>query len=139
PPLVRVDAVPICIGAGAKRRVSGRGLGVCVIVVAVGEVCAVVQEEAEDMRRLQISSISLQIVLAELVDHHQHHQLRFAVVRGGSGGNGGKGNEQRGKGERAEAPAHFHRRLPVSQKASLYEDLGRRAVLWHAASPFSAA
>ena len=84
PPFVGGDAVAVAVGAGEERGVSGSGAGVGVVVIAVGEVGAVVEEEAE-AGVAELVAIALQVVAAELVDHDHHDQLGMAVVgRGGS-------------------------------------------------------
>ena len=70
----------------------GRGAGVGVVVIAIGEVGAVVEQQAEPAFAPLIA-ITLQIVAAKLVDHDDDHQLGTRVV-GGTEARAGKAEAQ---------------------------------------------
>ena len=88
PPLVRHNAVSVAVGAGEQRGVARSGAGVGVIVVAVGEVGAVVEEQAESAFA-ELGAVALQIVAAELIDDDHDDQLGMGVVGRGEGGRNG--------------------------------------------------
>ena len=67
------------VGSGADGRVAGRGLGVGVVVVAVGEVGALVEEEAESAA-FEVGAVALEIVFAELVDDQDNCELGMGVI-----------------------------------------------------------
>jgi hypothetical protein len=58
------------------------GTGIGVVVVAVGEVGSVVEEETESAVS-ELVAIALEIVAAKLVDDDYDDQLGVAVVSGG--------------------------------------------------------
>ena len=60
---------------------SRRRAGVGVVKIAIGEVRAVVEEEAE-AAITELIAIALQIVAAKLIDHDHDNQLGMAIVRG---------------------------------------------------------
>ncbi len=60
---------------------AGRGAGVGVVVIAVGEVCAMVEQKSE-AAFTPLIAIALQVVAAKLVDHDDDDQLRPGVVGG---------------------------------------------------------
>jgi hypothetical protein len=61
---------------------TGPGDGVGVVVVAVGEVGAMVEEEL-DPAFAELVAITLEVISAELVDHDDDYQLGTGVVGGG--------------------------------------------------------
>ena len=69
----------IGVGAGADGGVAGRGFGVGVVEVAIGEPGALVHEQAE-AAALELGAIAIQVVAAELVDDYDHDQLGVANV-----------------------------------------------------------
>jgi len=77
--------VAVAVGAGEERGVSRSGARVGVVVIAVREVGAVVEQEAET-GVAELIAIALQIVAAELVNHDHNDQLRMPVVSRGSAG-----------------------------------------------------
>ena len=79
PPFVGGDAVAVAVGAGEERGVSGSGAGVGVVVITVGEVGAVVEEEAE-AGVAELVAVAFQVVAAELVDDDDYHQLGMGIV-----------------------------------------------------------
>ncbi len=89
PPFVGHDAVAIGISTGQKRCVSRCGAGIGIVVIAIAEVGAMVEEETETAFA-PLVVIALQIVAAKLVDHHDDNQLGTGIVGGteSSTGNG---------------------------------------------------
>src|SRR5271157_5917933 len=81
PPFVRNNAVPAGIAAGEESGVSGSGAGIGVIVVAVGEISAAIEKQAETAVA-ELIAIAFQVVAAELVNHDDHNELRMCVVSG---------------------------------------------------------
>ena len=76
----------VAIGAGEQRGVSRSGAGVGVVIVAFGEVGAMVEEKAESAFA-ELMTVSLQIVAPKLVNDNHHDQLGMGVVgRGEAGG-----------------------------------------------------
>ena len=69
----------IAVGAGEERGVSGSGADVGVVVVAVGKVGAVVEEQAESAFA-KLVAVALQIVAAKLVDDDNDYELGPCVV-----------------------------------------------------------
>ena len=72
----------VAVGAGEKRGMSRSGAGVGVVVVAVGEVCAVVEEKTESAFA-ELVAVAFQIVAAKLVDDNYHDQFGMGVVSRG--------------------------------------------------------
>ena len=58
---------------------SRGGTGIGVIIVAVSEVGAVVEQQAESAFT-KLVAIPLKIVAAKLIDHDHDHQLGMAVI-----------------------------------------------------------
>lgn len=77
------------VGAGADGGVAGGGHGVGVLVVAVGEVGATLEEEIEAGGRLEIVAIAVEEVTAELIDDEFDDQLGGVAVGIGMSGGGG--------------------------------------------------
>ena len=67
------------VGTGKQRRMPGSSARVRIIVIAVGEVGAVVEELAESALA-ELVAIALQIVSAKLVDDNYHNQLGMGIV-----------------------------------------------------------
>src|SRR5438270_8158767 len=85
PPLVVGDPVSIAVSAGKQSGVPGPGTSVCVIVIAIREVCAVIEKETESAFA-ELVAIAFKVVTAELVNHDDDDQFRTSVVsRGGTG------------------------------------------------------
>jgi hypothetical protein len=61
---------------------SSRSHQVRVIVITIGKISAVIQEQVESVS-LEICAISLQIILAELIDDEDYNQFRMGVIRTG--------------------------------------------------------
>jgi hypothetical protein len=61
---------------------AGSGLGVGVIVVAVFEISAFIEEQAE-AAALEIGTIAVEVVGAKLIDHEDDDQPGMAVVGAG--------------------------------------------------------
>ncbi len=91
PPLVEGDAVAVSVSAGADGGVAGRGHRVGVVVVAVGEVRAAVEEEIEAVGLREVCAIALEEVSAELVDDELDNQLGVGGVDLGVGEGGEEG------------------------------------------------
>jgi hypothetical protein len=72
-------AVAVC--PGQQGRVPGRGAGVGVVVVAVGEVSAMFEQKSK-AAFAPLVAIAFQIVAAKLVDNDDDNQLRPSVVGG---------------------------------------------------------
>src|SRR5580700_8346922 len=105
PPLVGHDAVPVAVGAGEQRGVSGGGAGVGIVVVTVGEIRTMVEEEAESAFA-ELVVIALQIVTAKLVDDNHHDELGMGVVSGGEA-DWDRCRNQRGGDCQRKASAHI--------------------------------
>ena len=76
----------VAVGARKESGVSRSGARVGIVVVAVGEISAVVEEEAE-AALAELRAVALEIVTAKLVDDDYDNQLGMAVVGGGEAGN----------------------------------------------------
>ena len=72
------------VGPCSQGGVAGSGLGVGVIVVAVFEVGAFVEEKAETAA-LEVGAVTIKVVSAKLVDHQNDHQPRMRIVGTGLG------------------------------------------------------
>ncbi len=84
PPFVGGNAVTVSVGAGEQRGVAGSSAGVGVVVVAVSEVSAVVEEQAESAIA-KLVAVTLEVVGPELVDDDYDYQLGVGIVgRGGA-------------------------------------------------------
>ena len=92
PPLVGHDSVAVCVGSGEQRGMAGRGAGVGVVVVAVGEISAMIEQKAE-AAFTELIAVALQIVAPKLVDHDDDNQLGPGVV-GGAGACAGETQNQ---------------------------------------------
>src|SRR5207245_9922752 len=66
PPFISKNAVAIRVGAAQKGRVAGRGAGVGVVVVTIGEIRSVIEKEAESAFG-ELVLITGQVVATELV------------------------------------------------------------------------
>src|SRR5690242_15191900 len=76
---------------------SGRGAGVGVFVIAVGEIGSMIDQETE-AAFTPLVVVSLQIVAAKLVDHDDHYEFGPCVVSRGEGCDGeNKTNQQSGQ------------------------------------------
>src|SRR5580658_1308016 len=106
PPLVRHDAVPVAVGAGEQRGVSGGGAGVGIVVVTVGEIRAMVEEEAESAFA-ELIVVAFEIVAAKLVDDNHHDQLGMGVVGGGEAG-WDRSQDADSDERNQKTPAHCH-------------------------------
>ena len=72
--------MPVGIGARPNCRMSSRRNQVRVVVVAVRKMSALLQEEIPPIFRIELSTISIQVVPAKLVKHQYHDKLRFRVI-----------------------------------------------------------
>src|SRR5436189_4866747 len=79
PPFIRHNAVPVGISAAQQGRVAGRGAGVGVVVVTIGEIRAVIEKEAESAFA-ELVLITGQIVATELIDYDNDDQLGAGIV-----------------------------------------------------------
>src|SRR5437870_9967397 len=79
PPFISKNAVPIRVSAAQKGRVAGRGAGVGVVVVTIGEIRSVIKKEAESALA-ELVAIAFQIVATELIDYDNDDQLGAAIV-----------------------------------------------------------
>src|ERR1700728_2074217 len=93
PPLIRGDAVAVGIGAGKQRGVAGSGAGVCIVVITVGEIGSVVEEQAESALA-ELVVISLQIVAAKLVDDDYYNQFGMGIIGRGKSGRRARRQDQ---------------------------------------------
>ncbi len=71
----------IRIGASPNRRMPRRCNEVGVIVVAIGKVNALLQEEIPTILRFELRTISIQVVPPKLIKYQDHNQLRLRIVR----------------------------------------------------------
>ena len=69
-------AVAVC--AGEQSGVSGSRARVGVVVIAVGEVCAVIEQETKSAVA-KLIAIALQIVAAKLVNHDHDDSLGWPL------------------------------------------------------------
>ena len=81
------------VGAGPYGRVAGSSLGVGIVVVAIREPSALFGEEAE-AASLELGSIAVQVVTAELVDDHDDNQFGATRIRLGRRRGRQKGGEK---------------------------------------------
>ncbi len=79
PPLVGDDAVPVAVGAGEERGVTGSSAGIGVVVIAIGEVGAAVKKEPESAIA-KLVAITFEIVATELVNDNDDDQFGPAIV-----------------------------------------------------------
>ena len=82
----------IAVGAGEERGVAGSGAGVGVVVVAVGEVRSVIEEETESAFA-KLLAVTLQIVTAKLVDVYPPSTDFSAGLGGGEARRDGSKNK----------------------------------------------
>ena len=71
----------IAVRTGEEGGVAWRGPGIGVVVIAVGKVRAVIEEDAES-GIAELIMIAIQIVAAELINHDDDNQLGMSVVGG---------------------------------------------------------
>ena len=79
----------VAVGAGEEGGVARSSAGVGIVVVAVGEVCAVIEEQAEPSVG-KLVAIAFEIIGSELVDDDYDDQFGTGVVGGGGGRNCGQ-------------------------------------------------
>src|SRR5205823_15065315 len=79
PPFISNNAVPIRVSAAQKGRVAGRGAGVGVVVVTIGEIRSVINKEAESAFA-KLVAITFQIVATELIDYDNDDQLGAGII-----------------------------------------------------------
>jgi len=72
--------VSVAVGAGADGGVAGCCHGVGVVVVAVGEVGAALEEEVESVSCLEVVAVAFEVVSAELVEHENYNELGLGMV-----------------------------------------------------------
>ena len=84
---------------------SGRGAGVGVVVVAVGKVGAMVEQQAEPAFA-PLVAIALQIVAAKLVDHDDDNKLGTCVISGTEARAGEAETEQKWPGSKSGERIH---------------------------------
>ena len=90
PPFVRNDAVSAGVASGEQGRVSGRGAGVGVVVVAFGEISASIEKYPETPVA-ELVAIAFQVIAAELINHDDDDELGTGIVnRCGCGGDRAK-------------------------------------------------
>ena len=73
--------MPARITSREKRGVSRSRARIRVIVVAVGEVSAVIEKQPKSALA-ELLAISFQIIAAKLIDHDHHNQFGMCVVSG---------------------------------------------------------
>ena len=81
PPFVGHDAMAVGIGSGEEGGMPRRGAGVGIVVVAVSEISAPLQQKTEPAFAPLIA-VTLQVIAPKLVDHYDDHQLGPPVVGG---------------------------------------------------------
>ena len=106
PPLVGDNAVPARVRSGEQGRMAGGGAGVRVVVVAVGEVRAVVEQQAE-AALAELVAVALEIISAKLIDHDDDYQFGMTVISGSECGTGQTGAKQHR--EQGCTPGESHR------------------------------
>src|SRR5581483_486980 len=79
PPFICQNSMAIAVSAGPERGVTWRSSGICVIVIAVGEISAVIEQKPEPALA-ELIAVTLQVVAAELIDHDDDDQLGTSVV-----------------------------------------------------------
>ena len=115
PPIVAQNAVAVGVSAGKQRGMAGGGDGVGIVVIAVGEIGAVVEQEAKSAFA-KLVAIAFQIVAAELVDDNDDHQLRLRVV--GRAKTGLWDEQRKQKNSSRDSERKFHRGGSVQGAAS---------------------
>ena len=79
PPFIVGDTVAVAVGAGEQRRMSGCGARVGIVIKAIGEICAMIEKEAETALA-KLIAITVQIVAPELIDDDDQDELGMTVV-----------------------------------------------------------
>ena len=79
PPFIIGDPVAVAVSAGEQRRMSGCGARVGVVIKAIGEICAMIEKEAETAFA-KLIAITVQIVAPELIDDNHKDELGMTVV-----------------------------------------------------------
>src|SRR5579862_9066341 len=79
-PLVEWDAMTVGIRTGANCCVSGSCHQVSVVVIAIGEMRPLFQEEVPSILCLEFSAIPIEIIPAELIEYQNHDQFRSRIV-----------------------------------------------------------
>ena len=64
----------------------GRSDQIRVIVIAIGKIRTTVQEQVESVS-FEVSAISLQVILAKLIDDQNHNQFGMGVICAGGAWN----------------------------------------------------
>ena len=72
--------MPVCISSRSNRGVTGGRDQVCVIVVTVCKVCALLQKQVPAVLSLEASTISIEVITAELVKDQDDDELWFCVL-----------------------------------------------------------
>ena len=93
PPIIGLNAVTVGVSSGADGCVAWRGLCVGVIVVAVGEPCAFIHEEAKPAA-FELAAPAVEIVAAKLVNDDNDDEFGFADVSLGTRREGRHSNQQ---------------------------------------------
>src|SRR5512142_75558 len=84
PPLVIGDPVSVAVSTRKQGGMPWAGTSVRVVVRAVREVCAVIEEETESAFA-ELVAVALEVVATELVNDDDQNQFRTSVVsRGGT-------------------------------------------------------
>ena len=104
-----MDTVAIGVSAGEKCGVTSRGVSVSVIVVAIGEICATVEQESKSTFAELISK-AFQVVAAKLVNDDDDDQLGTRVV----GGAKAYRRDAQQQSDRNRAQQESHRRVVYS-------------------------
>ncbi len=69
----------IAVGTGEQRGVAGSGARIGVVVKAIGEVSAMIEQESKS-GVAELVAVALEIVAAELVDDDDDDELGVTVV-----------------------------------------------------------
>src|SRR5579883_2730813 len=97
----------ICICAGPDGGVPRSRQQIRIAVIAIREVCAMIEKEAKPLR-LEIATIALKVIFAELIDDKNDDELRMRVISAGICAAQGSGSESDDNKKRAKALQHRH-------------------------------
>src|SRR5579871_125353 len=106
PPLVSQDAVPVAVGAGEERGMTGSRARIGVVVIAVGKVGAVIDQEAK-ASVAELVVIALEIISAKLIDDDDYDKL--GVPRIGRGETVSRNCDEKNNREYESADSGSHR------------------------------
>ena len=76
-----MNTVAVGVSTGQKRGMARGSVSVGVVVIAIGEICATVEQQPKSAFA-ELISIAFQVVAAKLVNHDDDDQLGMRVVGG---------------------------------------------------------